>query len=272
MKVTIKNREFELNDFAHVAWIVKAICHPERLKLILFMEKNERYTVNDLIPVIGKPQPFVSQHLSFLKKQGLVTLEREAQFHYFQINKPLLELVKWCFYWFNFHPEYNQPALEQWTTLPPNWMVKTFNCMKSDIRQRLVSYVAQNENIAATDLKNHFWGEQASEKGAGGNILKEMKDAEILMMKKDGQRRLYSVNYERLKFLHLFYEVLTKNIDSLTQITAKKELLATLVIQHNLAFMYGSKHPIVKAFKEEKEKLTVMSNPVRDNHTFNYDY
>ena len=87
MKVTIKNREFELNDFAHVAWIVKAICHPERLKLILFMEKNERYTVNDLIPVIGKPQPFISQHLSFLKKQGLVTLEREAQFHYFQINK-----------------------------------------------------------------------------------------------------------------------------------------------------------------------------------------
>lgn len=69
------------------AELCKMLSHPTRLR-ILEQLKSEQKTVGDLVETLGVNQPTVSQHLSELKKSGLVKAERDGAHMRYEIVYP----------------------------------------------------------------------------------------------------------------------------------------------------------------------------------------
>jgi len=62
----------------------KGMAHPKRI-LILHLLKEGEKTVNQLEQETGIPQPNLSQHLSFMRHQGLVKTRREGNNTYYSL-------------------------------------------------------------------------------------------------------------------------------------------------------------------------------------------
>ncbi len=77
-----------------VSALLKAVAHPQRLKILCSLSEGEQ-TVSQLETYCGASQSSVSQYLSKMKSEGLLTSRREAQKVYYQIARPdLLKLLK----------------------------------------------------------------------------------------------------------------------------------------------------------------------------------
>lgn len=73
---------------------LKALGHPSRLKIILFLEKGEQCVckINELIEA---DQSTVSKHLALLKEAGLIADEKRGSFNYYQLtDKRIISLLK----------------------------------------------------------------------------------------------------------------------------------------------------------------------------------
>ena len=73
-----------------------AVAEPKRRKIIEVMGTRE-LSVNEIIELLGWPQPMVSKHLGVLKKVGLVRERREGRQRLYRINaerlKPIYDWV-----------------------------------------------------------------------------------------------------------------------------------------------------------------------------------
>ena len=77
-----------------VASLLKAIAHPQRLKILCCLVEGE-CTVSQLEAACGSSQSSVSQYLSKMKAEGLLSSKREAQNVYYKIeSSELLKLMK----------------------------------------------------------------------------------------------------------------------------------------------------------------------------------
>jgi len=74
-----------------------AVAEPKRRRLLETLGARE-LPVNDLVELLGWPQPMVSKHLAVLKKVGLVSERRVGRQRFYRVNaerlKPILEWVK----------------------------------------------------------------------------------------------------------------------------------------------------------------------------------
>ena len=79
-----------------------AVAEPKRRRLLEALGAKE-LPVNDLVELLGWPQPMVSKHLSVLKKVGLVSERRVGRQRMYRVNagqlKPIHDWVK-TFEWF----------------------------------------------------------------------------------------------------------------------------------------------------------------------------
>jgi len=71
------------------ATLLQAMAHPTRL-LILEKLLAGRMCVSDLQGLVDVPQPNVSQHLSLLKKAGLVVCHKRGTVRCYHLAKPAL--------------------------------------------------------------------------------------------------------------------------------------------------------------------------------------
>ncbi len=73
-----------------------AVAEPKR-RLLLEMLGVAELSVNDIVNLLGWPQPMVSKHLSVLKKVGLVSERRMGRQRLYRVNpeklKPIYEWV-----------------------------------------------------------------------------------------------------------------------------------------------------------------------------------
>lgn len=77
-----------------VSSLLKAIAHPQRLKILCLLAEGER-SVSELEQFSGASQSSVSQYLAKMKAEGLLTSRREAQSIYYKIeSQELLKLLK----------------------------------------------------------------------------------------------------------------------------------------------------------------------------------
>jgi ArsR family transcriptional regulator len=81
----------------------RAFSDRTRLRILHLLRDGE-LCVCDLIAVLGKPQPTVSRHLSYLRKAGLVTARREGLWQYYALaparsrfHVKLLDCLASCF-------------------------------------------------------------------------------------------------------------------------------------------------------------------------------
>jgi len=77
-----------------VSDLLKAIAHPQRLKILCSLSEGEK-TVSQLEAYCGASQSSVSQYLSKMKSEGLLSARREAQQVFYRIeSQGLSKLMK----------------------------------------------------------------------------------------------------------------------------------------------------------------------------------
>ena len=72
-----------------------AIAEPKRREVLGALAVGERQ-VNDLVEVLGWPQPQVSKHLAVLREVGLVAVRRQGRQRMYRVNgEPLKSIHDW---------------------------------------------------------------------------------------------------------------------------------------------------------------------------------
>lgn len=71
--------------------ILRALCHPLRLRIIGFIDENKTINVNKIYNTLKLEQSITSQHLRILRKANLVLTEREGKFIHYSLNYKELE-------------------------------------------------------------------------------------------------------------------------------------------------------------------------------------
>lgn len=80
-----------IHDVAH---LLKTMSHPIRLKILCLLEARER-TVGELREAVQTTNANVSQHLTILRNQGIVSSRKDANFMYNRIGDDrILKLIK----------------------------------------------------------------------------------------------------------------------------------------------------------------------------------
>jgi len=68
------------------ALITKVLGHPARISIIQYISENSDCNCNTLVQNIGLAQPTISQHLSEIKKIGLLNQEMKGKNLFYSIN------------------------------------------------------------------------------------------------------------------------------------------------------------------------------------------
>lgn len=77
-----------------IAAMLKTMSHPIRLKILCLLQEKE-LTVGDIREEVKTTNANVSQHLSILRNQGIITYRKDANFIYNRIaDERVLELMK----------------------------------------------------------------------------------------------------------------------------------------------------------------------------------
>lgn len=71
--------------------MLRALCHPLRLRIIEFIDQHKAINVNKIYNTLKLEQSITSQHLRILRKANLVVTEREGKFIHYALNYKELE-------------------------------------------------------------------------------------------------------------------------------------------------------------------------------------
>lgn len=80
-------KQFEAKA-GEVADVLKLLGNQRRLMLLCKLVELRRARVGDLAEAVGLSQSALSQHLSKMREEGLVTFDREAQTLWYRIADP----------------------------------------------------------------------------------------------------------------------------------------------------------------------------------------
>jgi len=72
----------------HAAEKLKILAHPQRLRLIEILEREQEVPVHALIEETGFPQAVVSQHLNQMRRSDLLASERRGKEMWYSIADP----------------------------------------------------------------------------------------------------------------------------------------------------------------------------------------
>jgi len=81
----------EHDKLEKVAFILKTIGHPVRLKILSLLPDNERMSVNDISERCEVEQSLISHHLTNMKLKGVLQSERDGKSVYYSIK--LIEVL-----------------------------------------------------------------------------------------------------------------------------------------------------------------------------------
>jgi ArsR family transcriptional regulator len=75
-------------DFETTSEILKAAGHPVRLAILKGLGRNADCNVNEMADKLSLPQSTLSQHLTVLRNQGLITPQKEGVRTCYRISDP----------------------------------------------------------------------------------------------------------------------------------------------------------------------------------------
>lgn len=76
----------EQEKLEKVAYILKTIGHPVRLKIISLLAENNRLSVNEIGEKCEIEQSLVSHHLNNMKLKGILQSEREGKSIFYSVK------------------------------------------------------------------------------------------------------------------------------------------------------------------------------------------
>lgn len=86
---------FSLLNYKENAEVLKALAHPARIKILKELITRGACSVNQIVDILNIPQSTVSQHLSKMKSQKLISSERKGlEVYYSAQNKTVNFIVE----------------------------------------------------------------------------------------------------------------------------------------------------------------------------------
>ena len=74
--------------------LLRAINHNLRLRIIYLIDESGRITVTELYTKLTIEQSIVSQHLSILRKAGIVRTQRDGKKIFYTVNKEKISSIE----------------------------------------------------------------------------------------------------------------------------------------------------------------------------------
>jgi len=84
----IRQGKLRAESLKRAAEILKILAHPQRLRIIEVLEREQEVPVHILTEETGFPQAVVSQHLNQMRRAGLLTAERRGKEMWYSITDP----------------------------------------------------------------------------------------------------------------------------------------------------------------------------------------
>ena len=94
-QITFKNAEIVLNyhKIKKFLMVLKSFHHPIRQKIIQIIDHKKSINVTDLYNSLELGQSITSQHLSNLRKAGIIITKRNGKNIFYSINYPFIEKI-----------------------------------------------------------------------------------------------------------------------------------------------------------------------------------
>lgn len=87
-KSCIRQGKLKAATLERAAEKLKMLAHPQRLRIIEILEREQEAPVYALIEETGFPQAVVSQHLNQMRRIGLLTARRQGKEMWYSITDP----------------------------------------------------------------------------------------------------------------------------------------------------------------------------------------
>jgi len=87
-KSCIRQGRLTVAALERAAETLKMLAHPQRLRIIEILEREQEVPVYALIEETGFPQAVVSQHLNQMRRIGLLTARRQGKEMWYSITDP----------------------------------------------------------------------------------------------------------------------------------------------------------------------------------------
>ena len=87
--------ELNISFFESASKVLKALGHPERLKIIEYLQLGEK-TVGDIQNEIGLAQPVTSQHLRYMKSNNILASRRQGTSTYYMLASDMIRKLLEC--------------------------------------------------------------------------------------------------------------------------------------------------------------------------------
>jgi DNA-binding transcriptional ArsR family regulator len=84
----IRQGKLKAESLKRASETLKTLAHPQRLRIIEILEREQEVPVHVLIDKTGFPQAVVSQHLNQMRRAGLLTAERRGKEMWYSITDP----------------------------------------------------------------------------------------------------------------------------------------------------------------------------------------
>ncbi len=91
-----KSYSLEIEKLEEAAGKLRAIAHPVRIAIIRYIEENESANVTDIYQTLGLEQAVASQHLTLLRRKGLLTVDKVGQCCYYALRYDQLSDIVRC--------------------------------------------------------------------------------------------------------------------------------------------------------------------------------
>lgn len=94
----IPNMKSSKSDDKYIegALAFRALNHNLRRKIIFFLQNKKNSTVTDVYIALRIEQSVASQHLSILRRSGIVFTERQGKYIYYSVNQERIKLIDLC--------------------------------------------------------------------------------------------------------------------------------------------------------------------------------
>lgn len=71
--------------------LMRALAHPLRLRILEFIDKNDKINVNKIYNTLKIEQSITSQHLRVLRLAGVVDVIKDGKFMHYSINYDIVK-------------------------------------------------------------------------------------------------------------------------------------------------------------------------------------
>lgn len=84
----LRQGKLKADTLVKAAETLKILAHPQRLRIIEILDREQEIPVHALIKETGFPQAVVSQHLNQMRRSGLLSSRRQGKEMWYSITDP----------------------------------------------------------------------------------------------------------------------------------------------------------------------------------------